>query len=45
MMRSFLTTENRFYERQGFVVVDDFSLTRANKPAWAGTLMRMNLSA
>ncbi|KAK1448075.1 acetyltransferase [Colletotrichum cuscutae] len=35
---------NRFYERQGFVVVDDFTFARTNKPAWLGTLMRLDLS-
>ncbi|KAK1624918.1 acetyltransferase [Colletotrichum phormii] len=35
---------NKFYEQQGFVAVDDFSFARTNKPAWLGTLMRLDLS-
>ncbi|KAF4784536.1 kinesin motor domain-containing protein [Colletotrichum scovillei] len=35
---------NRFYERQGFVVVDGFTFARTGKPAWLGTLMRLDLS-
>ncbi|KXH50115.1 acetyltransferase [Colletotrichum nymphaeae SA-01] len=35
---------NRFYERQGFVVVDDFTFARTDKHAWLGTLMRLDLS-
>ncbi|KAK1731675.1 acetyltransferase [Colletotrichum acutatum] len=35
---------NRFYERQGFDVVDDFTFARTDKSAWLGTLMRLDLS-
>ncbi|KAB8226776.1 hypothetical protein BDV33DRAFT_197766 [Aspergillus novoparasiticus] len=33
----------RYYENQGFQVVGDFSLPRANKAPWVGTLMRMDI--
>ncbi|OJJ49774.1 hypothetical protein ASPZODRAFT_128303 [Penicilliopsis zonata CBS 506.65] len=33
----------RYYEQQGFQAIDDFSLPRADKAPWLGTLMRMNI--
>ncbi|KAB8255971.1 hypothetical protein BDV32DRAFT_106561 [Aspergillus pseudonomiae] len=33
----------RYYEQQGFQVVGDFSLPRANTAPWVGTLMRMDI--
>ncbi|KAE8369328.1 hypothetical protein BDV27DRAFT_14322 [Aspergillus caelatus] len=33
----------RYYEHQGFQVVRDFGLPRANQAPWAGTLMRMDI--
>ncbi|KAE8324807.1 hypothetical protein BDV39DRAFT_115387 [Aspergillus sergii] len=33
----------RYYENQGFQGVGDFSLPRANKAPWVGTLMRMDI--
>ncbi|KAF1948823.1 hypothetical protein CC80DRAFT_458535 [Byssothecium circinans] len=33
----------KYYEQQGFEVVGDFELPRANKIPWLGTLMRINI--
>ncbi|KAK3688854.1 hypothetical protein B0T22DRAFT_378775 [Podospora appendiculata] len=33
-----------YYERQGFVTVEDFAFPRENKTPWIGTLLRMDLT-
>lgn len=33
----------RYYDQQGFQVINDFSLPRKDKNPWVGTLMRMDV--
>lgn len=35
--------EDRFYEQQGFSVVAEFMMKRANGTIWPGTILRMEL--
>lgn len=38
-----MTMRGSYYERQGFQVVDDFTLPRKGKSPWLGTLLRMDI--